>query len=170
MKKFLVIAAMGAALVTGCASTDTSTTDPYSFDTSIPTDFPTDLGSIAPDTSLPTDIPTDSVPQGPTLTDAQQNAASSAQQYLDMGNGFSRRGLIDQLSSKYGSGYSVADATAAVDSLDVDWNAQAALSGKSYMGLQAFSCNGLIRQLSSSFGAKFTLAQARYGARAAGAC
>src|SRR4051794_11072919 len=35
-------------------------------------------------------------------TVAEQNAIASAQGYLDMDNGFSRAGLIDQLSSKAG--------------------------------------------------------------------
>ena len=38
--------------------------------------------------------------------------------------------LIDQLSSEYGEQFSVEDATVAVDSLNVDWNAQAAESAR----------------------------------------
>jgi hypothetical protein len=103
------------------------------------------------------------------LTAAQANALRSAQQYLRM-TGLSRRGLIDQLSSEAGEGYSVADATAAVDSLDVDWNENAARSAEQYLKMTGFSCKGLIEQLSSDAGEKYTLAQATYGARAAGAC
>ena len=99
----------------------------------------------------------------------QANAARSAQQYLDM-TGFSRRGLIEQLSSDAGNGYNVADATAAVDSLKVDWNEQAARSAKQYLDMTGFSCSGLIEQLSSDAGSKYTKAQARYGAEQAGAC
>jgi hypothetical protein len=99
----------------------------------------------------------------------QANAARNAQQYLDM-TGFSRRGLIEQLSSDAGNGYSVADATAAVDSLTVDWNEQAARSAKQYLDMTGFSCSGLIEQLSSDAGSKYTRAQARYGAEKAGAC
>ena len=84
--------------------------------------------------------------------------------------GFSRQGLIDQLSSDAGEGYSVADATAAVDSLDVDWNENAARSAEQYLKMAGFSCKGLIEQLSSDAGEKYTVAQATYGARAAGAC
>jgi len=108
-------------------------------------------------------------PAGPTLTNQQQNAARSAQQYLTM-EGFSRQGLIDQLSSSAGDGYSVQDATVAVDSLKVDWNAQAVRSAKQYLQMQAFSCNGLIQQLDSSSGDQYTVAQATYGAQQAGAC
>nr|WP_281179137.1 Ltp family lipoprotein [Sphingomonas mali] len=97
------------------------------------------------------------------------NAARSARQYLDM-TGFSRRGLIEQLSSDAGNGYDVADATAAVDSLNVDWNEQAVRSAKQYLSMSGFSCSGLIDQLSSDAGSKYTEAQARYGAEQAGAC
>jgi hypothetical protein len=97
------------------------------------------------------------------------NAARSAQQYLAM-TGFSRQGLIQQLSSDAGNGYSVADATAAVDSLTVDWNEQAARSAKQYLSISGFSCSGLVEQLSSDAGSKYTKAQARYGAQQAGAC
>ena len=85
-----------------------------------------------------------------------------------MGKGFSRAGLIQQLSSSYGEGYSLADATYAVDSLNVDWNAQAVLSAKGYLALKPFSRAGLIQQLSSSYGEGFTVAQATYAANAVG--
>ncbi|GEN28397.1 hypothetical protein HVA01_20430 [Halovibrio variabilis] len=55
------------------------------------------------------------------LTGPQNNAVRSANLYLSM-QGFSRSGLIQQLSSDFGDGYKVADATAAVDSLDIDWD------------------------------------------------
>lgn len=103
------------------------------------------------------------------LTDPQKNAVRSANSYLSM-QGFSRDGLIAQLSSPYGDGYSVADATAAVDSLSVDWNEQAARSAQQYLGMMGFSCNGLIQQLSSDAGDQYTNEQASYGAKKAGAC
>jgi hypothetical protein len=108
-------------------------------------------------------------PETPGLTGPQRNAVRSANQYLSM-SGFSRDGLIEQLSSSYGDGYDVADATVAVDSLDVDWNENAAKSARQYLSMTGFSCNGLIEQLSSSYGDKYTASQAAYGARAAGAC
>lgn len=103
------------------------------------------------------------------LTGPQRNARRNAEDYLAM-SGFSRRGLIDQLSSEYGNGYSVADATAAVESMTVDYNEQAARSAKQYLEMSGFSCQGLIEQLSSDYGNKYTRAQAEYGAKAAGAC
>lgn len=106
---------------------------------------------------------------GPALTGPQVNAARTASEYLNM-SGFSRAGLIQQLSSSSGEGYDLADATAAVDSLDVDWNEQAARSAREYLNMSGFSCKGLIQQLSSSAGEKFTKDQAAYGAKKAGAC
>lgn len=103
------------------------------------------------------------------LTGSQKNAVRSAQQYITV-QGFSRNGLIEQLSSEYGDGYNVSDATAAVDSMDIDWDSQAVRSAEQYLSSQGFSCNGLIEQLSSSHGDKYTRSQAAHGAKQAGAC
>jgi hypothetical protein len=103
------------------------------------------------------------------LPPVQQQAVRSAQSYLDF-KGFSRQGLIDQLSSEYGDQFSVQDATAAVDSLNVDWNAQAVKAAQSYLEFKGFSCQGLIDQLSSPYGDQFTVDQASFGARQAGVC
>lgn len=103
------------------------------------------------------------------LTPPQQNAVRSAESYLDFSS-FSRQGLIDQLSSEFGDQFAVEDATVAVDSLNADWNEQAAESALSYLDLSGFSCQGLIDQLSSEFGSQFTVEQATYGANQAGAC
>lgn len=104
-----------------------------------------------------------------TLTGPQKNAVRSAQQYISI-QGFSRIGLIEQLSSEYGDGYSVSDATVAVDSMNIDWNKQAVRSATQYLSILGFSCRGLIEQLSSSYGDKYTQNQATYGAKQAGAC
>jgi hypothetical protein len=103
------------------------------------------------------------------LTGPQNNAVRSARQYLSF-KGFSREGLIRQLSSDAGDGYKVGDAKVAVDSLSVNWNEQAVRSAKQYLSFKGFSCKGLIRQLSSSAGDGFTESQATYGAKQAGAC
>jgi hypothetical protein len=108
-------------------------------------------------------------PAGPTLTASQQQAALSAENYLAIGSGFSYQGLIDQLDSSSGSGFSIADATAAVNSLNLNYNAQAVLAAKSYIKTGAgFSHAALVAQLDSAYGSKFTAAQAEYGATAAG--
>jgi hypothetical protein len=136
--------------------------------------------AVAPDVSSNTDLKletasssekaeiADDTAEG-NLTPPQANAVRSAEQYLSM-TGFSRDGLIEQLSSDAGDGYSVADATVAVDSLDVDWKENAAKSARQYLSMSGFSCQGLIEQLSSKAGDKYTVDQATYGARQAGAC
>jgi hypothetical protein len=103
------------------------------------------------------------------LTGPQKNAVRSANQYLSM-SGFSREGLIQQLSSSYGDGYDEHDARVAVNSLTVDWSHQATRSAKQYLEMMGFSCQGLIQQLSSDAGDKYTRTEAAYGAKAAGAC
>jgi len=103
------------------------------------------------------------------LNGPQKNAVRSAQQYLSL-QGFSRSGLIGQLSSEYGDAYDVADATVAVDSLKIDWDKQAARSAKQYLSIQSFSCKGLINQLASSAGDGYTESQAVYGAQQTSAC
>lgn len=103
------------------------------------------------------------------MTPSQQAAIRSAQSYLDF-KGFSRQGLIDQLTSEYGDQFSVDDATFAVDSLDVDWNEQAAKTAQSYMEFKGFSCQGLIDQMTSEYGDKFTGDEARHGAESVGIC
>ncbi|WP_199635012.1 Ltp family lipoprotein (plasmid) [Serratia sp. PAMC26656] len=103
------------------------------------------------------------------LTGPQNNAVRSAKQYLSM-TGFSRNGLIQQLSSDAGDGYEISDATVAVDSLNIDWNQEAVKSAKQYLSMMGFSCKGLIQQLSSSAGDKYTVDQATYGAKQAGGC
>ncbi|MEC5211319.1 hypothetical protein RCH20_002402 [Psychrobacter sp. PL15] len=106
-------------------------------------------------------------PEG--LSRPQKNAVRSAKQYVSM-TGFSRDGLIEQLSSEYGDGYEVNDSTVAVDSLGIDWNEQAVRSAEQYLNMTGFSCDGLIEQLSSSAGSKYTVSEATYGAQQAGAC
>lgn len=78
---------------------------------------------------------------------SQQQAIDSAQSYLETG-GFSRVGLIQQLSSKSGEGFTHAEAVYAVQQLHPDWNAQAVKSAKSYLESGGFSRTGLIEQLS----------------------
>ena len=100
----------------------------------------------------------------PAGTVSEQQALAAAEGYLNMGSGFSRQGLIDQLDSSAGNGFSVADATWAVDHSDADWDAQAGEAAQGYMKLGGFSRDSLIAQLTSSSGSQFTEAQAEYAA------
>jgi len=105
--------------------------------------------------------PTTTTKAPPAVSAEQRNATATAQDYLQ-DQAFSRKGLIEQL--KY-EGYSTKASTAAVDSLDVDWNAQAEASAKDYLSSQAFSRSGLIGQLEFE---GFSKSQATYGVKKAG--
>lgn len=99
----------------------------------------------------------------PHYTASEEQAIGSAEDYLQT-QAFSQAGLIEQLSSKYGEGFSVADATFAVNHITVDWSREAVKSAHEYLSTGHFSRAGLIQQLSSSYGEGFTLAQATYAA------
>jgi hypothetical protein len=99
----------------------------------------------------------------PEMTSGQENALQVAQDYIDL-SGFSKAGLIDQLSSPAGEGFSEADATFAANNVDADWNAEAVEAAEAYLDLGGMSKSALIDQLSSSAGDKFTPAQAEYAA------
>jgi hypothetical protein len=92
---------------------------------------------------------------------SEQNAVRTAQEYLKM-DGFSRQGLIDQLVHDE---YSEADATAAVDSLAVNWSEQAVRTAKAYLKMDSFSHGGLVDQLEHD---GYTASQAEYGVEAVG--
>lgn len=128
-------------------------------------------GAKTPTTTSTQQPATTSSKPASNLTGPQQQAIESAQNYLSEGQGFSRAGLIQQLSSSYGEGFPKAVAVFAVDHLNVNWFQQAVESAKNYKATGGgFSCSGMIQQLSSSYGEKFTHAQAVYGARKAGVC
>lgn len=103
----------------------------------------------------------------PVYTLEQQNALDQAQSYLEF-MPFSRQGLIDQLSSEYGSGYPVDVATWAADTVGADWNAEAAEAAQSYLDTMSFSRQGLYDQLTSPYGGQFTPEQANHGLAAVG--
>ena len=100
-------------------------------------------------------------------TISQNNAIRAAETYL-ASMPFSREGLIQQLSSEYGSQFPLDDAEFAVNYLEennlVDWNEQAVKAAESYMNSMAYSRDSLVQQLSSEAGSKFTPKQAEYAA------
>lgn len=159
--RFMVVTAVRAALLAAAFAVTACGAETAANDGGESPAVVAATGSAATEETVPDD--------SPRLTGPQRNAQRSASQYLSF-KGFSRDGLIEQLSSEYGEGYDVADATVAVDSLDIDYNANAAQSAQDYLNMSGFSCNGLIEQLSSSYGDGYTEAQATYGAQQAGAC
>lgn len=161
---FVALIVIFSLAMKGCAGSNTAS--PASSTTTTTSKAATSAANKATNATQASETKTESASA---LTPQQELAAQSARSYLDL-QGFSRAGLIRQLSSTAGDGYSVKDATVAVDSLHVDWNAQAVKAAEGYLQMQAFSCNGLIQQLSSSAGDGFTAAQASYGAHHTKAC
>jgi len=102
-----------------------------------------------------------STKQQPELTAEQQNAVDAANNYLSM-SAFSKKGLIEQLSSEAGDGFPRKAAKFAANHVDVDWNAEAVKAARNYLDMTSFSKQGLIDQLSSSAGDGYTLSQATY--------
>ena len=97
------------------------------------------------------------------LTAEEKNAYKAAQNYLEY-MAFSKRGLIDQLSSEYGDNYPAEVAEKAVKVLEkeekIDWTEQAKKSAQNYLDTMSFSKQGLIDQLESEYGDKYTHEQA----------
>lgn len=159
-KKKRWILSLGLILLIGIASVGSSSED----GTSPPT---ADAPKATPqsDEPEPPVEPTEPAPPAeptePEMTSGQENALESARSYVDM-SGFSKQGLIQQLSSSSGEGFAKADAVFAANHVDVNWNDEAVESAQGYLDMTAFSRQGLIEQLSSSAGEKFTVAQAQY--------
>jgi hypothetical protein len=106
---------------------------------------------------------TTKAPAAPPMTTAQQQAVDAAQSYLSLGQGFSEQGLLQQLTSSAGNGFSKSDAEFAINYLNPNWNQQAVDAAKGYLSLgQGFSEQGLLQQLTSSAGNGFTQAQAEF--------
>lgn len=151
---FVVLAIAGAALSGGNSSTPTSAP----------------AAANAPATqSATTPAAVATTTAAPSMTSGQQQAVESAQNYLNDGQGFSEQGLLDQLTSSAGEGFSKSDAEFAIKHLHPDWNAQAVESAKNYLkDGQGFSRADLLDQLTSSAGEGFTYAQAEYALKKVG--
>jgi hypothetical protein len=96
------------------------------------------------------------------MTVSQAQAVQAAQGYLQMGQGFSEEGLLQQLTSSAGNGFSQADAQFAINYLNPNWDQQAVEAAKGYLQLGGFSQSSLLQQLTSTAGSGFTQAQAEY--------
>lgn len=114
------------------------------------------LGSVKLDESCDGEVAAEPDTSG--LSAEQVQAVGKAEDYLAF-TAFSKNGLIEQLKF---DGFSKADATAAVETLTVDWTEQAALKGQEYLDFAAFSQKGLIDQLKYD---KFTTKQAEAGVK-----
>lgn len=113
--------------------------------------------------------PAPAAPTTPALTTSEQQAVESAQSYLSNLGGFSEYGLLQQLTSSEGAGFSTADAQFAINYLHPDWYQQAVQSAKSYISnVGGFSAASLYQQLTSTDGGGFTPGQANYALKQVG--
>lgn len=108
-----------------------------------------------------TPTPEETPVEEPAITAEQASAREVAVNYLDYSS-FSRKGLINQLKFE---GFSKADSTFAVDSLNINWNNEAARKAQEYLNFKSFSRAGLISQLVFE---GFSKSQATYGAKKVG--
>jgi len=162
---YVLVALVVSAALGGGGTTDQQTATGLAATvapTSEPAPAPTATAAPAPTATAVPQPTTAPAPQS-SVTVSQQNAVGSAESYLRFSN-FSRQGLIEQLEYE---GFSVADATYAVDTVTVDWSAQAVGSAESYLDFSTFSCQGLIDQLVYE---GFSQGQAQYGAGQTGIC
>ena len=166
VEAYFTLAITAILIIAGIAGSANSSDAPVTFIPSPGVTAPA-VPTPAPATSEPQEATTPApAPAKPTVSVSREQALASAQSYLDMGNGFSRAGLIRQL--KFGK-FSTADATWAADHSGADWKAQAVLSAKGYIGMgTGFSRQSLIDQLTSPYGEGFTLSQATYAANQVG--
>lgn len=114
-----------------------------------------------PGTSSSPDVETKAKPAEPKMTRAQKEAVESARSYLSNGH-FSKRGLIEQLTSSYGEDFDKKDAVFAERYVNPDYKKEAVQAAKSYLDSGHFSKRDLLNQLSSSYGEGFTKAEATY--------
>jgi hypothetical protein len=112
--------------------------------------------------------PSPAAPAAPQYTPEQQQAIEAAKGYLQLGSGFSRLGLIQQLDSSAGSSFPRSVARFAVNHINVNWDQQAVEAAKGYMQEGGFSYGGMVQQLESPDGNDFTYSQAVYAAKAVG--
>lgn len=93
----------------------------------------------------------------------EENCYDAALSYLDA-LPFSKKGLIDQLSSEYGDNYPKEVAEKIVNDIEkegkVDWDKECEEAAQSYLDTMPFSKEELIDQLSSEYGESFTTEQA----------
>jgi host cell surface-exposed lipoprotein len=98
------------------------------------------------------------------MTASQANAVAAAKRYLAT-QAFSKKRLIQQLSSQDGEGYRVKDAVFAVNHLQVNWNEEAVKSALHYLVTQSLTRSGLLQLLESRAGEEFTHRQAEYAVK-----
>jgi hypothetical protein len=151
----LIVIIAAAASASNKPSTPAADTGAASSSGSPPATVSSAAASSAP--STPT------APASASMTGAQQQAVDAAESYLSEGQGFSNQGLLQQLTSSSGNGFSTSDAEFAIHYVNPNWDQQAVDAANGYLSEgQGFSDQGLLQQLTSSSGNGFTQAQAEY--------
>lgn len=125
----------------------------------------TEIETTVEATEEATEAPTETEAPDPTAdyNMEEKNCYQAALNYLDL-MGFSKKGLIEQLSSEYGDNYPQATAEKIVNDLEktgqVDWEKQAERSAQSYLDTMSFSKDELVEQLCSEYGDQYTREEA----------
>ena len=168
MKKFTaILLAITTALSFGlftsaCKSKDDSDKDNKKSERKKDEDDPDETEKIDESTE---NSPTETMDPSKKPSQGSQDAYETALVYIDM-MGFSRQGLIDQLTSEWGDGFSLEEATIAVDALEnngaVDWNEQAVKAAIDYAEKMNYSEATILEELESDYSGKFTHEQAAY--------
>jgi hypothetical protein len=94
-------------------------------------------------------------------TNEEKNALKKAEQYSDTMY-MSKKGIYNQLISKYGENFSNEAAQYAIDNIEADWNKNALEKAKNYQQTMNMSKNRIYDQLISEYGEKFTKSEAQY--------
>ncbi|MDN5682541.1 Ltp family lipoprotein [Corynebacterium glyciniphilum] len=90
-----------------------------------------------------------------------QSALRKAETYSEMMH-MSKAGILEQLTSDYGEGFSPEAARYAVDNVDADWNNNALEKARTYQDTMSMSPSAIHEQLVSEYGEKFTVEEADY--------
>ena len=124
-----------------------------------------DDSNASEDVAVEEEVETEAEANDPTADYSmeEENCYKAAMNYLDY-TGFSKQGLIDQLSSEYGDNYPKETAEKVVNDIEeaglVDWVEQAKICAQNYLDTMSFSKQELIDQLCSEYGDQFTREQA----------
>ncbi|WP_254631473.1 MULTISPECIES: Ltp family lipoprotein [unclassified Curtobacterium] len=105
--------------------------------------------------------PAEAAPAQPDVPADFTSALNKAESYSELMH-MSKAGIYDQLTSEYGEKFSPEAAQYAVDTVQVDWNANALAKAKDYQSSMSMSPDAIRDQLTSEFGEKFLPAEADY--------
>lgn len=154
----IIVLAVFGKMISGGSDNTTTTTAPVATETAtVSTD--TVKATTTEPTPAPTPAPTE--PAKPKVSTEYISALVKAELYgttMDM----SKKGIYDQLTSEYGEKFSKESAKYAVDTIKIDYNANALKKAEMYQKEMSMSPSAIYDQLISEYGEKFTVAEAKY--------